>query len=121
MEELLDLLKPSLLEIAGVLLSAFAGFAAVQIKAWFDTKQKRAIVESTVQYVEQVGRALGSEEKFALAKKKALEWLNAKGLKVVDVELEVLIEAAVNSFFEHYELEHGQKSGAGTIPVAEQQ
>ena len=90
MNELLDLLKPSLLEIAGVLLSAFAGWLGFQVKAWLDTKQKRAIVEATVKYVEQVGRSLGSEEKFALAKKKALEWLNAKGFKVVDVELEVL-------------------------------
>lgn len=32
------------------------------------------------------------------AKDKALEWLNEKGITISDTELEILIEASVNSF-----------------------
>ena len=100
--ELLDKLTPALLEIAGVLLSAFAAWLGIQVKAWLDTKQKRDIVEATVKYVEQVGKSVGSEEKFELAQEKALEWLAERGLKVGEVELGVLIESAVNEFFGKY-------------------
>lgn len=107
--ELLDALKPALLEIATVLFTAFAGWLAVKVNEWLyankeeaNAKQTRAIVEATVKYVEQVGKSLGSEEKFELAKQKAVEWINSKGLSVSEVELEILIEASVNEFFQHY-------------------
>ena len=58
-----------------------------------------AIVISTVNYVEQVAEALEikKEEKFELAKSKALEWLNLKGFTISEVELEILIEEAVRN------------------------
>lgn len=117
---IIEQLTPALLQIAGILLSALAGWLGLKVKAWLNTQEKRAIVESTVKYVEQVGRALGSEQKFELAKATALAWFSEKGLKIGETELSVLIEAAVNDFFEHYELEHGQKSGGQNEPVEAQ-
>lgn len=102
MEELLKALTPALLSIAGILASYFAAYIGLQAKLWFDTKQKRDIVESTVKYVEQIGKALGSEEKFEMAKAKAIELLKELKITVSDSEIEVLIESFVQSFTEHY-------------------
>ena len=105
MQNLIEQLTPSLLEIAGILLSALATWIAVQLKAWLDTQQKRAIVESTVKYVEQVGKALGSEEKLALAKERAIARLNALHIKIGNEELETLIESFVLAFQANYKVE----------------
>ena len=101
MHELLLELQPHIISIAVTLLSAFAGWLGIKVKAFLDTKEKREIVESTVKYVEQVGRSLGSHEKLELAKEKALEWLNVRGFNISDVELEILIEAAVQGFIKN--------------------
>jgi len=39
---------------------------------------------------------ISNEDKLSKAKEKALEWLNSKGLKISDTELDILIESAVN-------------------------
>lgn len=102
MTEIMKELTPSLLNIAGVLLSALASWLAFQCKKWLDTKQKRAIAETSVKYVEQVGKALGSTEKLALAKETMIAMLAKVGLKITDTELTALIEAACTAFTAHY-------------------
>lgn len=102
MNEIIKELTPALLSIAGTLLTALAVWLSRKVNAILDTQQKRLIVESTVKYVEQIGKGLGSEEKLKLAKDKALEWINSKGINVSDTELNILIESAVNEFFAHY-------------------
>lgn len=103
--ELINALMPYIISALATVLTAFGAWLGTKVKDLFDTKQKRTIVESTVKYVEQVGKALGSEEKLNLAKQKALQWFEAKGLKVSEIELEILIEAFVNDFYGHYALE----------------
>ena len=65
---------------------------------YVDTKTKKEIVDSTVKYIEQIykGVMISNEDKLSKAKEKALEWLNSKGLKISDTELDILIESAVN-------------------------
>ena len=101
MQELLLELQPHIISSEVTLISALAGWLGIKVKAFLDTKEKREIVEATVMYVEQVGRSLGSHEKLELAKEKALEWINTKGFKVSEIELEILIEAAVQNFYAH--------------------
>ena len=62
------------------------------------SKTKKEIVEATVKYIEQIykGVMVSNEDKLSKAKEKALEWLNSKGLKISDTELDILIESAVN-------------------------
>jgi len=110
MNELLQALTPALLSIAMTLagfIAAYLGLKAKNILANMETEQNntqiREIVESTVCYVEQIGKLLGSEEKLAEAKKVALEWMNSKGLKVSEVELNTLIESTVQQYFAKYE------------------
>lgn len=91
-----------IMEILATIITAVASYIGVQIKKaytrYVDTKNKKEIVKSTVEYVEQIykGVMISNEDKLNKAKEKALEWLNSKGLKISDTELDILIESAVN-------------------------
>lgn len=99
-----ELIQSNLLNVIVAILTAIASWLGVTIKnaytKYVDTKTKKEIVNATVEYVEQVCKSLeiSSENKFNKAKEKALEWLSEKNLKISDIELEIMIESAVNSF-----------------------
>lgn len=99
-----------LVEILATILTAVASFIGVQIKNAYvkhsADKQKKEIIDATVKFVEQTFKKgeKTSEEKKELAKQKALEWLNEKGLSASEIELDILIEACVNG------LKNGLKS-----------
>ena len=99
---MMELIQNNLIEILATVITAVASFIGVKIKnaytKYVDTKTKKEIVEATVKYVEQIykGVMVSNEDKLIKAKEKALEWLNSKGIKISDTELEVLIESAVN-------------------------
>lgn len=57
---------------------------------------KKDIATTTVRYIEQIYKDLHGEEKFNEAKKKMVELLNDKGIKISETELTMLIEEAVN-------------------------
>ena len=117
MNQLLTELTPSLIAIAVILFSTLASWLGIQAKSLLestlsgqqDTKIRK-IVESTVLYVEQVGKMLGSEEKLALAKSTLIQRLNEKGLAISALEIDVLIESSVNAFLSHY-------NATETVPV----
>ena len=98
----MEILHDNLIQILATIITAVASFIGVSIKKaytkYVDTKTKKEIVNSTVEYIEQIYKnvTVTNEEKLAKAKEKALEWLNTKGLKISDTELEILIESAVN-------------------------
>ena len=98
----MELIQEYLIQILATVITAVASFIGVSIKKaytkYVDTKTKKEIVELTVKYVEQVNKKVlvTNEDKLRLAKEKALKWLNSKGLKVDDTELDILIESAVN-------------------------
>lgn len=101
--ELLNALLPLVLSALGVILAALGNYLAKQVKKFLDSKEKRSIAEATVKYVEQVGKALGSDEKFAKAKETIVQQLNNEGISFTDLELEVLIESVVNGFKKEYD------------------
>ena len=105
-QELINALMPYLLSALGTILTAVGAWLGSKLGRYIDTQREskliREIIAKTVQYVEQVGKTLGSEEKFDLAKQKAVEWAQSKGLQVSEVELEILIEAFVNELYGHY-------------------
>lgn len=124
MEEILKELTPAIISIATVILTFVARWLGAKFAKILDTQAKRDVVEATVKYVEQVAKSVGldAEGKKALAVAKASEWLKQKGLPVSEVELDVMIEAAVNDFFGHYNhFDILGKSGGTEAPVAEQQ
>lgn len=84
------------------ILTAVASFIGLKIKGvyekYIDDKTKKSVVDSTVKYVEQIYKDLKGEEKLAKAKENILALLNEKGITITDLEMDVLIEAACNSF-----------------------
>lgn len=99
---MMELIQDNLIQILATVITAVASFIGMSIKKaytkYVDTKTKKEIVDSTVKYIEQIykGVVISNEDKLSKAKEKALEWLNSKGLKISDTELDILIESAVN-------------------------
>lgn len=98
----MELIQDNIIQILATIITAVASFIGMSIKKaytkYVDTKTKKEIVDSTVKYIEQIykGVMISNEDKLSKAKEKALEWLNSKGLKISDTELDILIESAVN-------------------------
>ena len=99
---MMELIQDNLIQILATIITAVASFIGVSIKKaytkYVDTKTKKEIVDLTVKYIEQIykGIMISNKDKLSKAKEKALEWLNSKGLKISDTELDILIESAVN-------------------------
>ena len=93
-------------EIIALLVTVFGGiftFLGAMIKKKYtevvNDSAKKEVVDATVKYVEQACstcKKMTSEKKKNMAKEKAIEWLNEKGIKISDTELDILIEASVN-------------------------
>ena len=84
------------------ILTAVASFVGLKIKSIYEKyiadKVKKEVVESTCKYVEQLYKELNGAEKLQKAKESIVDLLNQKGLTITDLEMDVLIEATVNSF-----------------------
>lgn len=102
MEQIMEIIMPAILQLAGTILMVIAGVLGYQVKKLYtkyvDTQTKKDVVNSTVQYVEQVYKDIHGEEKLAKAVERASQILNEQGIIVSVDELETLIEAAVNGF-----------------------
>lgn len=98
----IELLQSQIIPILGTLFVALISFIGISIrnvyKKYVNTQLKKEIVDTTVNYIEQISKTIlmGSEEKFSQAKDKALTWLEEKGISISEEELELLIESAVN-------------------------
>jgi hypothetical protein len=82
--------------LLGTVITAFIGFAGVQLKNWYtqhiDTKEKKDIVETVVKAVEQMYKDMHGEEKLKQALSSAEELLTSKGITFTDFEVKMLIE-----------------------------
>lgn len=89
-------------EIIGTILTALAGVVALAIKnlatKYINTKVKRDIARTVVQAVEQCYRHLDGPAKLDKALEAAADMLTANGITVTDLELRMLLEAAVGEF-----------------------
>lgn len=101
MSDILQELTPYLIGILGVLLTFLGRKLNIFLNERIDKDQWnliKDIVQGAVMFVEQISKqdvGLYGEKKFNLAKQRALEVLNDKGLAVTDDELELLIEKFV--------------------------
>lgn len=99
---ILEIINTYGLEIIGTILTALAGVLAMAAKnlatKYINTKVKREIALTVVQGVEQCYKHLGGPEKLAMALEAAAEMLTAQGITVTDLELRMLLEAAVGEF-----------------------
>jgi hypothetical protein len=90
------------LQIMYAVITAIAGYIGIAVKNLFtkyiNDKTKRSVAKTAVQFVEQVYKDLHGDEKLDAALTAASEMLSEKGIFVSDLEMRVLIEAAVSEF-----------------------
>lgn len=85
---------------------AYLGTKAKElVDKYLDTKIKRDVARTVVQAVEQIYKDLHGEEKLNQALVSAAEILEQKGILITDLELRMLIEAAVGEFNENFKKE----------------
>lgn len=84
------------------IVTTIAGYIGIVVKNLFtkyiNDKTKRDVAKTAVQFVEQVYKDLHGEAKLNEALKAASEMLLEKGITISDLEMRVLIEAAVGEF-----------------------
>ncbi len=89
-------------EILGAILTALAGVVGLAVKKlatrYVNTEIKKSVARTVVQGVEQIYQTLGGPEKLAKALEAAAAMLAENGIYVTDMELRMLIEAAVGEF-----------------------
>ena len=90
------------MDILYTVVMAIAGYIGIVIKNLFtkyiNDKTKRDVAKSAVQFVEQVYKDLHGDEKLNAAFSAASEMLSEKGIYVSELEMRVLLEAAVGEF-----------------------
>ena len=100
-EILHEYLLPSAWTALITLVSAVFAFIGAQLKKKYqekiDTEEKRHAVETCVNAAEMVYKDLKGDEKLAKVKENIVEWLNLKGISISEIELDMMIEAAVTN------------------------
>lgn len=89
-------------EILMAIITFVATYLGIYLKKvatkWLDNKTKQDIAKTCVKAVEQIYKDLHGEEKLQEALKAASEMLQSENITVTDIELRMLIEAAVAEF-----------------------
>ena len=95
------------LQIMYAIITAIAGYVGIVVKnlvtKYLNDKTKKEVAKNAVQFVEQVYKNLNGEDKLAEALVAASEMLAEKGITITDLELRVLVEAAVAEFNKAFE------------------
>lgn len=90
------------MQILYTIVIGIAGYVGIVAKnlctKYINDKTKAAVAKTAVQFVEQVYKDLHGEEKLNQALTAASEMLAEKGITVSELEMRVLIEAAVAEF-----------------------
>lgn len=102
LDQIMTELQPIIVNASVVILTTVGGVLGKMVYNWIkekiDTEQKEKIVNTTVKYVNQLYKDMNGDDKLNQAQNAIIEQLNQKGIKITDLELRVMIEAAVNSF-----------------------
>ncbi len=91
------------------ILTALAGYIGIVVKQLYtkyvNDKTKQAVAKTVVQAVEQIYTDLHGEEKLNKALEAASEMLAEKGITITELEMRMLIEAALAEFNKAFEKE----------------
>ena len=102
------------MQILYAILTAVAGYIGLALKSlytkYINDKTKQAVAKNAVQFVEQVYKNMHGEEKLIEALNAAEEMLAEKGITVTELEMRVLIEAAVAEFNEAFKKGTGEEA-----------
>jgi intergrase/recombinase len=91
------------------ILTALFGYFGIIAKnyfdKWFETKEKKEIAKEVVKFTEQVYKTLHGADKLEKAMEAMSQMLAEKGIYITDLEMRVLLEAAVAEFNKAFEKE----------------
>ena len=97
------------LQLMYMAITAVAGYLGIVAKNLFtkyiNDKTKENVAKTAVKFVEQVYKDLHGDDKLNAALTAASEMLAEKGITVTELELRVLIEAAVAEFNKAFDKE----------------
>lgn len=96
-QEILNALVPLIITALTGILSYVGITIKNKIIEKADNETKKALVETTVKYVEQVFTDIHGKEKLDMAIQKAEELFSEKGINIGHTELEMMIEEIVNN------------------------
>lgn len=109
MELLLTFINEYGTTILYTILTALFGYFGIIAKKyfdkWFETKEKKEIAKEVVQFTEQVYKSLHGAEKLKKAMEAMSQMLAEKGIRITELEMQVLLEAAVAEFNKAFEKE----------------
>ena len=99
MDKVIEVIQPAFISFLGTVVTCLFGYLGYKAKQTYtkyvDNQVKKDVVNSTVNYVEQVYKDIHGEEKLQKAKEKVVEILTEQGISITDSDLEMLIESAV--------------------------
>lgn len=111
-----DVLLDTGLKIFSLILSALGTILAVKINSFVNQKKvrevlknKKDIIDASVQFAQQVYFLEDGPFKFEKAKEEAIKMLNENGVPFNTDDLDSLIEASVRGFKSGWEQEKGDK------------
>ena len=94
------------MELLYAVITAIAGYIGIAVKnvytKYINDKTKQDVAKTAVRFVEQVYKDLHGDEKLTEAFTAAAEMLREKSIYVSELELRVLLEAAVAEFNEAF-------------------
>ena len=91
-----DIFGKAILYALGIFLSIVAYYAKILIKRYLNDKTKRSVAKTVVSAVEQLYKDLNGPEKYSKAVRRIKELLSERGITIGELEVKMLIEAAVN-------------------------
>ena len=107
LSQIMNEITPYIISIVGVIFGAVSLWVGKKVNAFLEKnemydalKANQLIVKASVEYAEQVFNSLEGYEKFEMAKQKALEIFNERGITIGENELDALIEQSVIQFKE---------------------
>ena len=103
------------------IITALAGYIGLVVKnlytKYINDRTKQAVAKTVVQAVEQIYTDLHGEEKLQRALEAASEMLAGKGITITDLELRMLIEAALAEFNDAFNREPEPTGGGVNNPI----
>lgn len=91
-----DILGKAILYALGIILSILGFYGKQLITRYLNDKTKRSVAKTVVSAVEQLYKDLNGTEKYSKAVRRVKELLDERGITIGELEVKMLIEAAVN-------------------------
>ena len=91
-----DILGKAILYALGIILSILGFYGKQLITRYLNDKTKRSVAKTVVSAVEQLYKDLDGTEKYSKAVRRVKELLSERGITIGELEVKMLIEAAVN-------------------------